>query len=157
MSFDAMYSCLCHYLFLLFANYPTHFWYWCGFRVQGFLLAATNFSILAWSLKMKRNDFHVQNGDIKEASSVFWSGGITRTQENCYTAWGKDLYYRHQSGICLMRGSIITIISRHEYTHAFMHVQMCVYCAYTSSPFILYASLIGSSHLFVNSLDKCFI
>jgi hypothetical protein len=130
-----------------------------GIRVVtlGFLLTATNFSILSWSLKMKRNDLHVQNRDIKEASSVFWSGGITRTQENYYTAWGKDLYYRHQSGICLMRGSIITIISRHEYTHAFMHVQMCVYCAYTSSPFILYASLIGSSHLFVNSLDKCFI
>jgi hypothetical protein len=55
----------------------------------------------------------VQNGDIKEASSVFWPGGITRTQENCHTAWGKDLYYRHQSGICLMRGSIIV-------THAFV-------------------------------------
>jgi hypothetical protein len=53
---------------------------------SGFLLAATSFSILAWSLKMKRNDFHVQNGDIKEASFVFWSGGITRTQENCHTA-----------------------------------------------------------------------
>jgi hypothetical protein len=25
-----------------------------------------------------------------------------------------------------MRGSIITIFFRHEYTHAFMHVQMCV-------------------------------
>jgi hypothetical protein len=34
--------------------------------------------------------------------------------------------YRHQSGICLMRGLIITIFFRHEYTHAFMHVQMCV-------------------------------
>jgi hypothetical protein len=53
---------------------------------SGFLLAATSFSILAWSLKMKRNDFHVQNGDIKEASFVFWSGGITRTQENFHTA-----------------------------------------------------------------------
>ena len=30
---------------------------------------------------MKRNDLHMQNGDIKKASSVFWSGGITRTQE----------------------------------------------------------------------------
>jgi hypothetical protein len=30
-----------------------------------------NFSILAWSLKMKRDDLHMQNGDIKEASSVF--------------------------------------------------------------------------------------
>jgi len=38
---------------------------------SGFLLAAANFSILAWSLKMKRNDLHVQNGDIKEGSSVF--------------------------------------------------------------------------------------
>jgi hypothetical protein len=56
------------------------------FMSSGFLLAATSFSILAWSLKMKRNDFHVQNGDIKEASFVFWSGGITRTQENCHTA-----------------------------------------------------------------------
>jgi hypothetical protein len=99
----------------------------------------------------------VQNGDIKEASSVFWSRGITRTQENCHTAWGKDLYYRHQSGIGLIRGSIITILSGHEYTHEFMHIQMCVYCAYTSSPFILYARLIGSSRLLVNSLDKCFI
>jgi hypothetical protein len=51
----------------------------------GLLLASTNFFILAWSLKMKRNDLHVQNGDIKEASSVFWSGGITRTQEICHT------------------------------------------------------------------------
>jgi hypothetical protein len=50
------------------------------------LLAATSFSILAWSLKMKRNDLHVQNGDIKEASSVFWSEGLQRTQENCHTA-----------------------------------------------------------------------
>jgi hypothetical protein len=53
---------------------------------SGFLLSASNFSILAWSFKMKRNDFHVQNGDIKEASSIFWSGGIRRTQENCHTA-----------------------------------------------------------------------
>jgi hypothetical protein len=52
---------------------------------SGFLLAAANFSILAWSLKMKRNDLHVQNGDIEEASSVFWSGGITRTQEIFHT------------------------------------------------------------------------
>jgi hypothetical protein len=49
------------------------------------LLAAANFSILAWSIKMKRNDLHVQNGEIKEASFVFWSGGITRTQEICHT------------------------------------------------------------------------
>jgi len=67
------------------------------------------FSILAWSLKMKRDDLHMQNGDIKKAYSVFWSGGITRTQEICHTFWGKDLYYRYQSGICLMWGSIITI------------------------------------------------
>jgi hypothetical protein len=53
---------------------------------SGFLIATTSFSKLAWSLKMKRNDLHVQNGDIKEASSVFWSRGITRTQENCHTA-----------------------------------------------------------------------
>jgi hypothetical protein len=52
---------------------------------SGFLLAAANFSILAWSLKMKRNDLHVQNGDIEEASSVFWSGGITRTKEIFHT------------------------------------------------------------------------
>jgi len=52
---------------------------------SGFLLAAANFSILAWSLKMKRNDLHVQNGDNNEASFVFWSGGITRTQEICHT------------------------------------------------------------------------
>jgi hypothetical protein len=51
----------------------------------------------------------MQNGDIKKAYSVFWSGGITRTQEICHTFWGKDLYYRYQSGICLMWGSIITI------------------------------------------------
>jgi len=51
---------------------------------SGYLLVAANFSILAWSLKMKRNDLHVQNGDIKEASFVFWSGGIT-TQEICHT------------------------------------------------------------------------
>ena len=44
-----------------------------------------NFSILAWSLKMKRDDLHMQNGDIKEASSIFWLGGITRTQEICRT------------------------------------------------------------------------
>jgi hypothetical protein len=68
----------------------------------------------------------MQNEDIKVASFVFWSGGITRTQEICHTCWGKELYYRHQSGICLMRGSIIMIFSWHEYTHAFMHVQMCV-------------------------------
>jgi hypothetical protein len=68
----------------------------------------------------------MQNGDIKETSSVFWLGGITRTQEICHTFWGKDLYHRYQSGICLMRGSIITILSRHEYTNAFMLVQMCV-------------------------------
>ena len=57
---------------------------------SGFLLAAANFSILAWSLKMKRNDLHVQNGDNKEASFVFWSGGITRTQEICHMFSGKD-------------------------------------------------------------------
>jgi len=129
MYFDAIYyltdTCLCHYLFVLFANDSTHFWYWCGLWVQDSCSLLLT-SILAWSLKRKRNDFHVQNGDIKEASSVFWWGGITRTQENCHTIWGKDLYYRHQSGICLMRGSIITIFFRHEYTHAFMHVQMCV-------------------------------
>jgi hypothetical protein len=34
---------------------------------------------------MKRDDLHVQNGDIKEASSVFWSGEITRTQEIYHT------------------------------------------------------------------------
>jgi hypothetical protein len=50
------------------------------------VLACCYYSILAWSLKMKCNDLHVQNGDIKEASSVFWSGGITRTQENCHMA-----------------------------------------------------------------------
>jgi hypothetical protein len=44
-----------------------------------------NFSILTWSLKMKRDDLHMQNGDIKEASSIFWLGGITRTQEICRT------------------------------------------------------------------------
>jgi hypothetical protein len=53
------------------------------------------------------------NGDIKEASSVFWSGGITRTQEIFHMFWGKDLYYHYQSGICLMWGLIITILSRH--------------------------------------------
>jgi hypothetical protein len=39
MYFDAIYyltdSCLCHYLFLLFANDSTHFWYWCGLWVKG--------------------------------------------------------------------------------------------------------------------------
>jgi hypothetical protein len=55
----------------------------------------------------------MQNGDIKEASSVFWSGGITRTQEIFHMFWGKDLYYHYQSGICLMWGLIITILSRH--------------------------------------------
>jgi hypothetical protein len=68
----------------------------------------------------------MQNGEIKEASSVFWSGEITRTQEIDHTFWGKDLYYRYQSGIYLKRGSIIKILSRHEYTHTFMLVQMCV-------------------------------
>jgi hypothetical protein len=43
------------------------------------------FSIFAWSLKMKRDDLHMQNGDIKEAFSVFWSGEITRTQEIYHT------------------------------------------------------------------------
>jgi hypothetical protein len=69
----------------------------------------------------------VQNGDIKEASSVFWSEGLQRTQENCHTAWGKDLYYHHQSSICLMRGLIITIFSRHDYTHTFVHTHLCMY------------------------------
>ena len=78
-----------------------------------FFLTAANFSIPALSLKIKCNVFHVQNGDIKDVSSVFWSGGITRTQENCRTVWGKDLYCRHQSGIRLMLGSIISIFSRH--------------------------------------------
>jgi hypothetical protein len=68
----------------------------------------------------------MQNGDIKEASSIFWLGGITRTQEICRTFWEKDLYHRYQSGICLIWGSIITILSRHEYTQVFMLVQMCV-------------------------------
>ena len=54
------------------------------FLSSGFLLIAANFSILAWSLKMKRNDLHMVNGDIKEISSVFWSGEITRTQEIFY-------------------------------------------------------------------------
>jgi hypothetical protein len=43
------------------------------------------FSIFAWSLKMKRDDLHMQNEDIKEASSVFWSREITRTQEIYHT------------------------------------------------------------------------
>jgi hypothetical protein len=34
---------------------------------------------------MKRNDLHVHNGDIEKASSVFSSGGITRTQEIFHT------------------------------------------------------------------------
>ena len=89
---------------------------WC---VSSWLfLTAANFSIPTLSLKIKRNVLHVQNGDIKEASSVFWSRGITRTQENCCTVWGKGLYCRHQSGIRLMLGSIISIFSRHEYKHA---------------------------------------
>jgi hypothetical protein len=49
---------------------------------SGFLLAAANFSILAWSLKMKRNDLHVQNGDIKEAFSIFWSGWDYKNSRN---------------------------------------------------------------------------
>jgi len=52
---------------------------------SGFLFVAANFYILAWSLKIKCNDLHVQNGDIKDASSVFWSRGITRTQEMAVT------------------------------------------------------------------------
>jgi hypothetical protein len=53
---------------------------------SGFLLdRCCYFSIFAWSLKMKRDDLHMQNGDIKEASSVFWSGEITRTQEIYHT------------------------------------------------------------------------
>ena len=73
-----------------------------------------NFSILAWSLKMKRDDLHMQNGlpELKKFS--------VRFEEKIYTT------ATYQSGICLMRGSIITILSRHEYTHAFMLVQMCV-------------------------------
>ena len=73
---------------------------WC--MSSGFFLAVDNFSILAWSLKIKWNALHVQNGYIKETSSIFWWRGITRTQENCCTVWGKDLYCRHQSGIWLM-------------------------------------------------------
>jgi hypothetical protein len=45
------------------------------------------FSIFAWSLKMKRDDLHMQDGDIKETSSVFWSGEITRTQEIYKRIW----------------------------------------------------------------------
>jgi tRNA(Phe) wybutosine-synthesizing methylase Tyw3 len=52
-----------------------------------FFLTAANFSIPALSLKFKCNVLHVQTSDIKEASSVFWSRGITRGfEEKIYTA-----------------------------------------------------------------------
>jgi len=52
-----------------------------------FFLTAANFSIPALSLKIKCNVLHVQNRDIKEASSVFCSRGITRGfEEKIYIA-----------------------------------------------------------------------
>jgi len=114
-----------------------HFWYWCSVWVHGsFSLLLT---IPALSLKIKCNVLHVHNRDIKEASSIFWSRGITRTQENCCTVWGKDLYCRHQSGI------------RHKF------VDSCLYTCVCSVSTLPYWSFCRSSHLFVNSLDKCFI
>ena len=110
------YIIICFYFFLMIPLYTFLILVWC--MSSRFFLTTANFSIPALSLKIKCNVLHVQNGDIKEASSVFWSRGITRTQENCRTVWGKDLYCRHQSGIRLMLGSIISIFSRHEYTHA---------------------------------------
>ena len=110
------YIIICFYFFLMIPLYTFLILVWC--MSSRFFLTAANFSIPALSLKIKCNVLNVQNGDIKEASSVFWSRGITRTQENCRTVWGKDLYCRHQSGIRLMLGSMISIFSRHEYTHA---------------------------------------
>jgi len=124
------YIVICFYFLLMILLYIFLILVWC--MSSRFFLTTANFSIPALSLKIKCNVLHVQNGDIKEASSVFWSGGITRPQENCRTDWGKDLYCRHQSGIRLMLGSIIWIFSRHEYTHAyvcgFMLVHVCVVC-----------------------------
>ena len=73
--------CLCilldrHLLMSLFvftfANDSSHFWYWCGLWVQGSWSLLLTSSYFAWSLQMKHNDLHVQNGDIKEASSIFF-------------------------------------------------------------------------------------
>jgi len=110
------YIIICSYFLPMIPLYAFLILVWC--MSSQFFLTAANFSIPALSLKIKCNVLHVQNRDIKEASSVFWWRGITRTQENCCTVWGKDLYCRHQSGIRLMLGSIILIFSRHEYTHA---------------------------------------
>ena len=99
-------------LFLLFANDSTHFLYWCCLWVQG---SYSLLQLLYTCLVIKNETWWFAYAE--------W---ITRTQEICHMFWGKDLYHRYQSGICLMRGSIITILSRHEYTHAFMLVQMWV-------------------------------
>ena len=49
---------------------------WC--MSSRFFLTTANFFIPALSLKIKCNVLHGQNRDIKDASSVFWSRGITR-------------------------------------------------------------------------------
>jgi hypothetical protein len=147
------YIIVCFYFLLMILLYTFLILVWCV--SSWFFLTAANFSMPALSLKIKCNVLHVQNGDIKEASSVFWSRGITRTQENCCTVWGKDLYCLHQSGIQLMLGSVISIFSRHEYTHA----QVWIYagtrvCSVSTLP---HWSFCRSSHLFVSYLYKYFI
>jgi len=77
------YIIICFYFLLMIMLYTFLILVWC--MSSQFFLTTANFSIPALSLKTKCNVLHVQNGDIKEASSVFWSGGITRTQENCRT------------------------------------------------------------------------
>jgi len=139
------YIVICFYFLLMILLYIFLILVWC--MSSRFFLTTANFSIPALSLKIKCNVLHVQNGDIKEASSVFWSGGITRTQENCRTVWGKDLYCRHQSGIRLMLGSIIWILSRHEYTH------VCVVCPHFltghSVEVLIFSLILLTSVLFI--------
>jgi len=98
-------------------NQFMHFFILVWFMSWGFFLAASNFSILVWSLKIKCKVLHVQHGDIKKTSSIFWSRGITRTQENSRTVWGKDLYCCNKSGTFLMLGYLISTLARLEYTH----------------------------------------
>lgn len=71
---------------------------------------------LTWSCFLKTKAMVMEgwltnNGDIKETSSVLRKRFIP------------PLPIRY---LPIMGGSIITILSKHEYTHAFMLVQMCV-------------------------------
>ena len=95
------------FIFLAIESIYAFFFILVWFMSWGFFLAAANFSILAWSLKIKCKVLHVQHGDIKKTSSIFWWRGITRTQENSRTVWGKDFYCCNKSGTFLMLGYII--------------------------------------------------